>query len=152
MERRLEKRALGRLESIGRFCANTPPGDDSTLNISSHSGDDSDPITESTGIDAVSLTDSSKESENETPHSSNGLKDYDVSDQGDDQGDSPTTRIDETDVPATGGMKQNTIRGRTNPAYDILEKEIGSATRTSTKETSAEPDPEGVLEGVRRHL
>ena len=43
-----------------------PRGDDSTLSISSQSGDDSDPITESSWIDAVSLTDSSTESEAET--------------------------------------------------------------------------------------
>ena len=40
------------------------------LSISSHSGDDSDPMTDSSGIDAVSLRESSTESETKTPPSS----------------------------------------------------------------------------------
>ena len=47
------------------------------LGISSHSGDDSDPTTESSGINAVSLTESSTESETETPPSSVHEKEQD---------------------------------------------------------------------------
>jgi hypothetical protein len=48
----------------------------------------------------------------------------------------------QTSPPQVGSNK--TPYKPTNPANDILEKDIGLVTGTSAKEVGAEPDPEGI--------